>query len=66
MSEHLVDNCRDLKTIVSPFPAELAGRDGPQLVVNQGYEAVERVAAAPLPLVQELGDVGRIERLVHT
>jgi hypothetical protein len=38
----LVDDRRDLKPVVAPFRAQLAGRNRPQLVVDQTDESKDR------------------------
>ena len=57
----LVDERRGLECAVPALTSPMTGGNDVQFVVHERYETVERLAAAPLPVAQELSDFcGRV------
>jgi hypothetical protein len=53
----LVDESRGLERVLLPLAAQPGRRDRPQIVVDEGCDAPQRLVVPPLPGDQQLGDV---------
>ena len=61
----LVDDGGDLETVVPALAPQLARGNRTQLAMNERHELLEGVAAAALPLAEELRDMGGAGRFMH-
>jgi hypothetical protein len=50
---------------MAPFVRELPRREDVHLVVDDRHQPVERVAASPLPFLQDAGDLGGFRSVLH-
>jgi hypothetical protein len=57
--EDLVHQGRRLQGVVSPFAPKLAGRDAPELRIDEWQQLVERSPVAATPIAEQCRDIAR-------